>query len=274
MAKLVVLAVLGLTVSNASAETPASRAKTIVDAQFAAITKNDDAAMRATFDKTAVLQGLMPDNAIEDSSGYQQAFMNGSPHTAFKKARLGAIVAGGNDKIVWFTAEMAITWRNDVQGERGRGTTTLRLTEVATADAGWKVVAAVMDKPQPKPESRTEYVAAIVGANERGALTELAVSPTKLEAAFTKDARAILIGTAKRERGIGPAAKKLARSWSKLALSLNGTPREVRTKDWGWVAAAVDWTKGKELYRMRVLLVAIPAADGSWTVVTAHYTSG
>ena len=81
------------------------------------------------------------------------------------------------------------------------------------------------------------------------------------------------VGTDKAERGIGPAAaKKLLAGWSKLQFRLDGKPREVDTKGWGFAQANITWVDGKKQKRMRALIIGMPDNTG-WRVQAVHYTS-
>ena len=255
----------------AAAETPKERATAILKAQVAALVAGDDQAMIATFTPDAALEGFMMDEAVPDLHAFDEVALGGSPHNAITKHKLGPIAAGGNDQVVWYSADVTLTYSNQHPEERVRNATrVVRITGLATAASNWKVVAAMMDNPT-KQISDATGTAVIRGATTEGPLTKLLASPSALVAALTPDA--VVVGTELRERGIGPAAKKLVKGWSKLAFSVGGPPREVTTKDYAFTQTAIDWKKGDRLYRFDALAFALPV-DGAWKVVAVHYSTG
>ena len=49
--------------------------------------------------------------------------------------------------------------------------------------------------------------------------------------------------------------------------------REVETKSYGFAQGRVKWTQGKKTYGMAGMILAVPAADGTWKVVGVHYAN-
>lgn len=96
--------------------------------------------------------------------------------------------------------------------------------------------------------------------------------PGKLEQALAPSA--VVFGTDKGEAAWDAAAHAQLKQWSKLALSINGAPREARGKGWGFAIANVDWKQPKEKSpaRMAALAIATPTAS-SWQVVAVQYTA-
>ena len=148
------------------------------------------------------------------------------------------------------------------------------MTALAVADgASWKIVAAVIDHAR-SPIAYDTAADSVASVTTAGPLAALPASVTALKAALAKDLGVVVIGTDKGERAVGPkAAAKLLDRWSKLKLEMDTKVREVRTKTWGYVQGNIDMVKGKERYRMAVLLIALPNADGTWSVGAVHYSS-
>src|SRR5688572_3866962 len=258
----------------AGAETPAQRGKKLITDQIATLTKAKGK-MEDFIDPDALVLGMGTYQLKDSSSDLYQGFAGGSPHSVIKKAQLKSIAAGGTDSAVWVTAEVTITTRGQEPGFKPMTSTeTFRVSELVVADGDkWKVVAAIFDSPQ-SPSAHDGPVTALAGVTTPGALAKLASSVSSIEAALANDPGVFVVGTDKGERAIGPAAaKKLLKRWSKLTLEIDTTVREVTTKTWGFVQANVTMVKGKQRFPMKILLVAIPAADGAWTVGGVHYTS-
>lgn len=270
----VLIAIL-VVVGVAHAETPAQRAKKFVDTQLATLADGSTRKMEELFDPEALVMGIHVNGQLKDyASDLYQAFAGGSPHVQIKKTKVKSLVAGGNDAATWFTAEVLITAGGPEPGfGYSSGTTTLRVTQLIVPQGGtWKVVAATIDRPG-KPNDYTSPRNPVAGATTAGPLASL-TSVAAIEAALAKDSGVFVIGTDKRERAIGPAkAKKLLRSWGKLTLERDAEVREVTTKTYGFLQSHVYLVKGKQRFAMGMLLIALPAPDGTWQVAGVHYTS-
>ncbi len=271
-----IAALLGVTAARAE-PTPQQRARALIDLQAKAIDDRNEEVLYATFTQDAVI--LVPDPRPMTRGDQIDAIRRTSPHESLNSAKVGKLVAGGDANAVWLDAELAI----DVAGaEPGYGmhreVKMLRVTELATADTGWKVVAAAFSEPGTVTEAR-QPPSPIEGKSEPPtALSDLLASPVKLEAALGKDASVTVFGTSQGEVAYGgPAAHALLRSWSKLALSLSGAPREMHGKGWAFALGYVDWKQkpgDKFPARMSGLVIAQPAANNRWTVVAVQYTAG
>jgi hypothetical protein len=256
---------------------PRADAKKLVARQAAVIFDGDDDSFRALFAPDAIVLGLPPGDPGKelDAFYFRADLFGGSPHTQLRKLKVTSVTAGGDAHTLWLTAELSAT---AFIPEPGVGSTTetvaLRLSELAVDDGqGWKIVAAVLDQAGPSAETEAaDTPEPLAGATSAGPLAAMLATPGPTAAALAADAGAFVLGTDKRERAVGKAAAKLLRGWSKLALSIDGTPREIRTASWGFAQAHVAWKKGAKLYRMDALLIAIPRPDGSWQPVGLHYT--
>lgn len=257
--------------SGASPET--TRATTVLNAQVASL-RSGDAALVDSFAADAVV--LVPDAraAHGETTGLRDAIARLNPHDTLKDVKVARLVAGGNASAVWWSAELQVSVTAQEPGSTARATeTTLRVTELATADAHWKVVAAAF-APVAKPENRAdpdELDAASTTAP--GPLTPLLADPAKLDAALAP--HAVVFGTDKPEAAWDVAAgHALLKGWGKLALSTNGKPRELHGKDWGFAIVDVDWKQPKEKSpaRMAALAIATPAGAG-WQIVAVQYTA-
>ena len=270
---LVAALVLSATFARADEPKPTARAKAIVDAQVAALTKGDETAMVATFDPEAVLLGFFSGHRVGHRSGFVQLLVGGSPHMALKKLRVVSVVAGGASGVVWWTTELEVTAFGHEPESTGPGRVTLiaRMTEVASEASGWKVVAAVLDHPG-KAEYREQAQSALDNTTKSGPLASLLASPAELARQFARDGSFVL-GTEASERALGyTPAQKLLDSWAKLHFKIEGDVREVHGKDWGFAQANVTWDQGDKHYRMRGLVVAYDGAEAN-RVVAVHYTN-
>lgn len=238
---------------------PAERAKQIVAAQVAALEK-DDAAIAATFDPAAIVLVPDPRPARDPLIGLRAAITRMAPTTSLKSVSGTVRDAGGNAGAVWWTADL-VAVRED-------GTSTVRVTELATADAGWKVAAAAFSE-ETGIRGRAKPLKPFEGANAAGPLTPLVADPAKLAIALASDAQVITPDGDVR----GDAAKKLVSSWT--GVTLDNTPRELRGATWGFAIVQLSQVvKGeKHPVRMLALLLAVPGAGDAWSVVAAHYTA-
>jgi hypothetical protein len=247
---------------------PTSRATKVLDAQIAGI-KGATSRPLDTFAPDATL--LVPDPRSRSRPALEDAIRRTSPHEQLRGAKLQKVVAGGDDHAVWVSAELSLSiWSAEPGTPAHLTTRELRVTELLTADAGWKVVAAAFSEAH-DPTMEKSPGAPIAGATEAGPLTALLAAPDKLAAALDKSAA--VYGTARDERGYGAAAPKLVAGWSKLALTIGGTPREARGEHVGFAIAYVDWARKGDKYpsRMAALVIGKPAASGGWSVVAVHY---
>ncbi len=270
------IAALGAETARAD-PTPQQRAKALIDLQAKAIDDRNEEVLYATFTQDAVI--LVPDPRPMTRGEQIDAIRRTSPHESLNSAKVTKLVAGGDPNAIWLDAELVI----DVAGvEPGFGMSrevkSLRVTELATADTGWKVVAAAFSEPGSVEEAQWPP-SLIEGKSEPPTeLSELLASPVKLEAALGKDASVAVFGTSKGEVAYGGrAGHALLKSWSKLALALSGAPREIHGKGWAFALGYVEWKRkpsDKFPARMSGLVIAQPAANNTWTVVAVHYTNG
>jgi hypothetical protein len=255
--------------------TPEGRAKSVLAAQIAALQAGDDSIIK-TFSGDAVVLVPGPREAKTPDRGLREAIARLSPHFSLKKIAIVKLVAGGNVDAVWFSGELAITAHGAEPGEKQHDTkTTLRVTELVTAQAGWIAVAAAFSEPG-KPLTSMYPPGAVPNPTEAGPLAALLAAPVQLDAALGSDASVTVFGTDAAERGYGAkAAHALVGTWSKLVLAIDGKPREVRDKQWGYAITQLKWNKPKDQYPswMSGLVIAVPAAGGKWSVVAVQYTS-
>lgn len=276
--RIIGLAVLSLIlVGRAEAETPSQRGRKILDAQVASLTDSSKPKLELMFDPKSLVLGAFGGETLEaQGRDLKLIFAGGSPHSVIKKAKVASFSGGGTESAVWFTAEIAITVRNHEPESKGPETRshTMRLTELVVADGGsWKVVASVLDQPL-SPHSATFAPDPVHGSTTAGPLAALPASIAALKTALANDPGVVVIGTDKGERAVGPkAAKKQLDRWSKLKLEMDTKVREVRTTTWGYVQSNIDMVKGDLRYQMAVLLIALPSADGTWSVGAVHYTA-
>jgi ketosteroid isomerase-like protein len=239
-----------------------ARARAILDAQVASIVAND-AALVGSFTPDAVV--LVPDARLAkgETTGLREAITRLEPGARLKGLTVGTFSGGGDDGALWWSAELAVT-RADGK------TTTIRATELATKDAGWKVVAgafAELGKPGNTDDAGDLDEASSTPA---GTLAPLLGKPAALSAALAT--AAVVFGTDKGEAAWdGAAAKKLLAGWSHLDLSVPRRVRERSGAGWSFAMTYVDWKQPKKKYLARMAGLVI--ADGSRHVVAVQYTA-
>lgn len=253
--------------------TPEERAKALLEKQIKAL-PSDNAALLATFAKDAVVMLPRVAAKIEPDLelGGQIAGMN--PHAEMKGVSLGQFVAGGTAGMAWLAAELEITVASAEPGEKPSSAThTVRAVELLDAASDWKAVAAAFTEVRSLEQLR-ESLGPIPSPTPPGLLVKLLAAPDQLAASLSADP-VVVFGTDKTERAIGQAAaKSLLAKWRKLALAIEEADkvREVRAANWGFAIVDVNIPKpGGSPYRMSAFLVAVPAPNGSWSVVAASY---
>jgi hypothetical protein len=146
-----------------------------------------------------------------------------------------ALAAGGDDRAVWFVAQVTLDARgaSELHGE-GTDKTVLRVSEVATAAAGWKVVAAAVGVAR-APDGYAN-IATMPGHTVPGPLASLVGDRGALTAALGDDT--IALGPSPGDRiAIGAAARAAIAAWPPKLLAIDGEVREVRTGDVGFLQA-------------------------------------
>jgi len=261
------LLILAASIAHADSGKPADRARATLEAQLKDHGKN----LQATFAKDAVLL-TSGGRELKDYSFDDEA--TGSPHFSLKSTKIKSLVAGGDDAVVWFTAEVTVVTQGQEPGDAWHDVTRVwRMTELLDGATG-KVVVAAFDAPigaLSDSSSATDWE--VPSPTAAGPLAALLGSATALDGALSTDANAFVVGTDANERGVGGGAKKLVKSWAKLKLTVDGKVREVVTKKHGFAVAKVSYAVGKKTYRMRALLVAVPTADGKWSAVGVHFVA-
>jgi hypothetical protein len=239
-----------------------SRASAIMKAQAASIVANDKALV-GTFAPGALVLVPDPRSATDDTTGLREAIARLEPGAAAKDVSISKIVAGGNADAVWWSAELAV--------KRADGkTTTVRATELATKDAGWKVVAGAFAEVRAPSRSADPPTLDQKFATSHGPLSDLLANAKDLSTALAP--AAVVLGTDKGETAWDAAsAKKLLAGWTKLEFHVDGDVREQSGTNWAFAIANIDWNQPgkKNPARMGGLVIS----DGHAHVVAAHYTA-
>jgi len=273
--------------STAYADKPLDRAKAFLAGQVEAIRKDDTPAFVATFTADAVMTGGYSDQPVHELEHFdaRDAFLDGSPHSVFKKIAIKSLTAGGTADVVWLTAELAATYNNhELEGSLIRNAVRVtRLTELVVRDgSSWKVVAAALAYPLPSVSNIHPEHNKIANPTKPGPLVPLIASPAELAKKLATDNNLVVLGTDTNERAVGPAAaRRMLGRWTKLGLTIDtAAVRERRTATYGFAQASVRFTakasydKNQTLYyNMQALLIALPAGPGDWRVVVVHYVN-
>jgi len=239
-----------------------SRATTIMNAQISAIQDGDEAKVVDTFSADAVVLVPAARSAHAPSASLLTSIGGMDPAgESMKTIKVDKLVAGANAGAVWWSAELTVT--------TSRKTRKVHVTELATSDAKWKVVAgAFAHETAAEPAADSALLSDKI-TTAPGALSPLAADIPKLDAALAKDT--VVFGTDKGETAYGDvAAHAMLKGWSKLAFSLDGKPREMHGKDWAFAITTVNWQQPKEKVpaRMSCLVIGTPT-----TVVAVQYTA-
>ena len=254
--------------------TSEKRARALVEKQLKAL-PDDNAALVLDFAKDAVVMLSYIGSRVDAPDLELAAAIAGMhPHAEMKSAKITELVVGGNASMVWLAAELEIVVLSLEPGETpSTEVRTVRAVELLDAASDWKIVAASFVQVRGLSQRRSS-LGPIPSPTPAGPLTPLLASPDKLAAAIAGDP-VVLYGTDKAERAIGAsAAKSLLAKWRKLPLAIeeNDKVREVRTANWGYAMADVNIAKaGGPPYRMSGFVIAVPSADGAWSVVAASY---
>lgn len=253
--------------------TPQQRAKALLDVQAKAINDNDQAPLDATLAPDVI--ALVPEPRAIVANADIAAIRRTSPHESLNSVRVGKIVAGGDANAVWVSAELVLNGGGAEPEETfQRWVKPLRVTELLTADSGWKVVAAAFTEAGAPTEARDSVPEMPAASAKPTALADLLADPTKLDAALGKDASVTVFGTDANEKAYGAqAAHTIVQSWRKLALARVGGVHEGHGKGWAYAMSYVDWTSKKHL-RMCALVLAQLDAAGAPTIVALHYVDG
>jgi len=260
---------LGAPVSDKNVE----RATTIMNAQLGALKNSQESALVDTFAKDAVVLVPTPRLAHGETTGLPAAIARLSPHDTLKSATVTKLVAGSTASAVWWSAEVNLV-ADSLEAATHATNTTIRVTELATADANWKVVAgafAEITAPRMLADSDPIDDASTTAV---GPLTPLAADVAKLDAAL--GSKVTVFGTDKGEAGWDAAASHaLLAKWKTLPFMLGGKPRAVAGKDWAFAITPIDWQQPKKKVptRMSALVIGTPTAIGGWQVVAVQYTA-
>ena len=254
---------------------PEQRARDVLDKQLKAL-PGDEAALKATFAKTAVVSVPTFTAKIDDPSlqlAAQIAFMD--PHAEMKSAKLTQLVAaGGTSSMVWFAAEIKVVVQSAEPGEpSSTATHVVRAIELLDGTSDWKVVAASFSEGRALGQRRHPGWP-VAAPTPAGSLVKLLADPTGLASSLASDP-VVVFGSDATERAVGSsAAATLLSKWKKLPLAIEEETkvREVHTSAWAYAMAKVNIAKpGGPPYRMSGFVIAVPSANGAWSVVAASY---
>lgn len=189
-------------------------------------------------------------------------------------ARGAKPIIGGTADVAWIVAELTQPYSLldcPVALARCHKKRPVRVTElVASTPKGWQVVAAHVQSKVKGGGTPGDLPA----TTAPGPLTAWLTDPVALAAALADTPDVVVLGTEPKERAVGKkAGARLLTSWRKLALSIAGAPREVRTARWGYAAANVDWTrKPDDVVHMRATVFATSTDGAHWSAVVVQYS--
>lgn len=253
------------------ADADVSRATTIMNAQLGALRNAQEAALVDTFTPDAVVLVPGPRLAHGETTGLRAAIARLTPHDTLKTATVTKLVAGSTPSAVWWAAEVDLV--ADSLESPDPTKTTIRVTELATAETGWKVVAGAFGEVTPPRMKSTPSSVDDSSATPPGPLTSLAADLAKLDASLAS--KATLLGTDKGEAAWDASASHaLLAKWKQLSFANAGKPREVTHKDWTFAITGIDWQQPKKRVpaRMSALVIAVPNPAG-WQVVAVQFTA-
>jgi hypothetical protein len=254
------------------------RARAFLDAQLASMladTLDDHRRLLAHFDPSASVLG---EGKIERAIlNLRAGVLAQDPHDEVLAAKIASLVAGGNDRVVWLQFELAIevkAWEGGPDTSAEIEHRIVRGSQLITAASGWKAVAAAFSTPgEPEPRQPASPVA---DPTTPGPLTALVTDPGLAARSVRDDPAVAVVGFGRRDRAIGPAAARaLLATLGARTPRLQGRPRELRTADWGFVHANIDLPVAGESLpaRAAVQLIALPDANGAWSIVSVHHAA-
>jgi len=243
----------------------------VLKAQLAALANED--AFAATFAKRAAVLTRLGSNEVHaPNAGVAAAVAFLNPHAEVKSATFDRFAAGGNAQVAWFAAELQITVTSREPGSPARTDKhTVRVIELLDGAQDWKVAVGAFTNVGPLYPFGTS---SIKDPTPVGPLANLLLSPDALAGALADGA--VVFGTNPAERGIGTAdAKVLLAKWKRLAITRDAKSNvhEVRGATYGYAMTNVRIvTKaGAEPLKLSAFVLAVPGADGAWSVVGASY---
>lgn len=245
----------------------------VASADFVSTQLSDDNQMQVHFEPDAtvilpatVTTGALPDDKLDSFTKLEYGSMD--------SVKVGKLISGKRGDATWYLADVKQAWAINVDCppalERCHRSRTMRLSELVV---GGKVVAMHVDDPvEGTTTARPVPPDPIAATTEPGPLAKLVVDPAAIAKTLLEDKTTFVLGTDAAEKAVGTAAaRKLLGTWSKLALALEGKPREVVKGDWGYVAANVAWTVKAKKTVMRATLYAVKVGD-AWKVAGVHYS--
>jgi hypothetical protein len=237
------------------------KAREILQRQIDA-TKSHDDSMKKTFTPDAVV--FTHDKATTADGVTFFGLADGGPDgVQTDNATIANVMAGGNADAVWFYAEVVTA----STGPDGKGMGMTRVVEVAAAAEHWRVVAASFGEAgELQPASDNREIENATAAD--GPLAKLLGAPSTVGAQLA--ANAIVVGPKATTQGAG--SKDALASWKLEPITVYKRAREMRTATWGFAQANLDHPDKKYTDRLTGILVAVPEADGRWSVVLAQYT--
>jgi hypothetical protein len=234
---------------------PLARARELFLTQIAAARRGDDNALRETFS---------PESIVLTSDSLPAAALSSEQWLHAPVAQLASlseivIKANGNADAIWLVAQFAIV----VSGERGKSTIVMRVSEVATATSGWRVVAAGVAEVRPASAWSEPRHSHIAGATPRGKIAWLVDHSRRLAAQIAGDV--IVAGPTDAEPPSDSGSAQLIR-WGMREVPLHGEVREVST-------GGIEFLEARLANGTQLVFVAIPNR-GTPEIVMAHVFSG
>jgi hypothetical protein len=225
---------------------PAGLARQILMEQFAAARRGDDPALRKTFD---------PDAVILAADSYRSTALTSAQWLHTPVERVGSLTdieihADGNVDAVWLIAQFAITVEHVTQ--------VYRVSEVATAASGWRVVAAALAgvPKYPWPEVTLTHME---GATPRGPLVGLVEHDHRQRSGTAT--KMIFAGAIDEDRILADGRTTFL-WWANLEPFFRGEVREVST-------GGIRFLQARLKAGTQLLIVAAEVEGGS-KVVLAH----
>jgi hypothetical protein len=209
-----------------------TRAQALFEAQLAAARAGDRAGLIATFDGHAVLLAHSDHLASDTVTAEWLSLTPSMQITAMSDV---VFAAGGGDRAVWLVAQITLDERgaSELHAEAA-SKTVLRISELATAAAGWKVVAVAVGVA--RVSDGYANIATMPQHTVPGPLTSLVGQLDAFTAAMADDTIALGPGPGDRI-AIGAAARAAIAAWPPNLLAIDGEVREVRAGDVGFLQA-------------------------------------
>ncbi|HET9622902.1 MAG TPA: hypothetical protein VFP84_16125 [Kofleriaceae bacterium] len=257
-------------IGKAPAGSREARARAVLDAQLDAL--GDEVQLAATFLPGAFV--LTPNGVAEtrEPSLGLLSIADLNPHAEIDSITFDHFTSASIGKLTWFAADLHITvTSHEPENPPSTSSTTVRTIELLDGEATNQVAVASFTRVAAMSRSTDRSAP---DATSLGPLTSLLLSPRAIADAIAGNA--FIFGSDPDERAVGAgSARALLARWKTLAVTL-ATPSDIHEMHGGAYGYAtanvrVALKPGGPSYDLRAFTLALPAYDGTWSVIAASF---